>query len=271
MKKIACLLLICAAAGNAFAQCGTKNYTNEADYVACTSAYSAAPTNLDGTPSTADALSRYQWNMRSLLEGESYASLFSDAPNDVIVAVIGEWPGHQNHPDLVNVYLTGINTIEGGTVTSPSWDGLDPTRGNAHDQCAAGIIAAEHNSQGMAGVFHRAKILPIRSSWQGLPIAINAAVANGAKVIHIAGYAIHDYDSGGVSQSKNQMFLEQPGGMVRPAYSDSTYRNGLLPTMTANHELQHRPEHPGLHDSSQSGADGPDQHPGHYAGAGGHL
>lgn len=233
MVRILFGMLLFVSVLNAHGQsCGTKNYLNAVDYVACTSALSAAPTNLDGTPSTSDAFSRYQWNMRALLEGESYSSLFSDAPADVTVAVIGEWPGHMGHPDLVNTYLTGINTIEGGTVTSPTWDGQVPTVGNAHDQCAAGIIAAEHNSVGMAGVFHRARILPIRASWLGLPLAISSAVAAGAKVIHIAGYALQDEISG-VSQRRNQMFLEHPGGMVRPAYSDTTYRDSLLPTLNA--------------------------------------
>lgn len=179
------LALLSADAG----ACGQQNYTTSAEYISCVSpSYAPAMSAIDSTPSTADAYSRYQWAMRAVLEGEQYQSLFSDAPADVTVAVIDRWPGHANHPDLVNVYLTGINLIEGGTNTSGVWDGEMATSSNLHGQCAASIIAAEHNSFGMAGVFHRARILPIRSSLDTLASAILVAVANGAKVIHIAGY-----------------------------------------------------------------------------------
>ena len=184
---ITCLISL-AAMASAFA-CGTRTNPDPAQWTACVSPpYAPSTSLLDSTPSTADEYSRYQWPMRQVLEGESYNSLFSDAPRDVKVAVIDVYPGHQNHPDLVNVYEPGINMVEGGTNTNPPvWDGQLPTYSHAHGQCVASIIASEHNSIGTAGAFHRARIIPVRASRDTLAAAIDAAVAQGAEVIHIAG------------------------------------------------------------------------------------
>lgn len=223
MKKL--IILIALLASSAFAQtCGTVNYfSSEADYVACTSANPVKPI-VDGTPSTSDTHSRYQWNIRSLLENETYASQLSDAPNDVTVAVIDTYPGSQGHPDLTGVYLTGINLIEGGTNVNPgTWDGT--SYGNSHGQCAAGIIAAEHNSIGTAGVFHRARIMPIRSSFATLPDAIDQAVAAGAKVIHIAGYVI--------STPQSYFTFPEDASSYRPSFRTTAERDANLPILIA--------------------------------------
>jgi subtilisin family serine protease len=203
-------LPLCILASSAWAQsCSSRTYTTESGYVGCVGAtYSVTAGQLDGTATTADAYSRYQWAMRQLMDGETYDDLFSDAPNDVIVALIdSRGPGPEAsgiHNDLVGAYVmdgsnvSGWNFVDGNADTSFTWDTLSPTDGNGHGLCAASIIAGRHNSgpnSGMAGVFARAKILPIRTDLAHLAAAIDYAVSEGASVIHIAGF-VTSYTSG---------------------------------------------------------------------------
>lgn len=209
---------------------GSLNHGSKADYIENVSAsYSPSAGLIDGAPTTAAALSRYQWGMRQMLEGESYQSLFYDAPEDVVVAVVGHWPGHQGHPDLIDRYVAGFNLVEGGTNTSTTWDGNPATASTSHDQAVASIIAAEHNATGMSGVFHRARIMPIRASFQTLAQAINTAVSHGARVIHIAGYVTADYDEQFFS------FLDDlyPTYPLYPAFRSDANRLAKLPAMQA--------------------------------------
>lgn len=188
---LVCMVMPAQAAMN----CNTRSTADAAAFYNCVSAdYAPTAAQIDGMAETADAYARYQWAMRQILEGETYDTVLGDAPRDVKVAVIDDYVGLHNHPDLVNVYETGINTVEGGTNTDAPWDGLSPTSSNEHGQCVASIIASEHNSIGTAGVFGRARIIPIRASFRTLPAAIDAAVAAGAEVIHIAGMA-PEYDA----------------------------------------------------------------------------
>lgn len=172
--------------------CNTRSVPDAAGFEECISpAYVPTAAMIDGVAPTSDPLSRYQWNLRQILEGRPYLDVLGDAPRDVKVAVIDTYGGSMGHPDLVGVYETGINVVEGGTNTNPPvWDGLSGTSSNQHGQCVASIIAAQHNGAGLAGVFHRARIIPVRASWQTLDVAIDAAVAAGAEVIHIAGYSV---------------------------------------------------------------------------------
>lgn len=193
MKSIISIaaFILMALPASAAMTCNTRSSPDAAVYTNCVSAdYVVTNAQVDSTASTADAYSRYQWPMRQILEGETYASVLGDAPRDVKVAVIDVYPGSQGHPDLAGVYETGINTVEGGTNTNPPvWDGIVPTSSNAHGQCAASVIAAQHNSIGTAGVFARARIIPVRASLATIDEAIDLAVAQGAEVIHIAGMA----------------------------------------------------------------------------------
>ena len=183
--------------GQANALSCSRSYPSAANFAACISpTYNPAMSLIDNTPMTGDYYARFQWNMRQILENTPYNDLFSDAPRDVIVAVIDTYPGSKGHPDLVDSYLTGINLVEGGTNADAPTNETNPM-GNAHGQCVASIIASKHNTIGTAGVFHRAKILPIRASVGTLAAAIDAAVDAGAEVIHIAGfhttYSMEDY------------------------------------------------------------------------------
>lgn len=200
------IFICCFAAQAAFAAypCNTRSLSDVTAYYECVSpTYAPSVSLLDGAASTGDAYSRYQWGMRQILEGEPYLNVLSDAPRDVKVAVIDSYVGHHGHPDLVDVFEQGINTVEGGTNTEAVWDGLPGTGSNEHGQCVASIIAAKHNTTGVAGVFHRARIIPVRASLRTIAQAIDAAVAAGAEVIHIAGM-----------QGENDAFWPAPN----PAY-----------------------------------------------------
>lgn len=207
---------------------GSRNWPDATSYLSGVeiTPYSVPLALMDGAAPTPNAYSRYQWALRQLLEGENYSSLFSDAPRDVKVAVIDEWPGHNGHPDLVNKYETGINTIEGGTNTTTVWDGT--AGGNLHGQTVASIIAAEHKSTGMAGAFHRARIIPVRASLDSLPCAILSAAAAGAEVISIAGYA-----TGGEFDRGFYPFPDSYEPLYYPSLFDEPARAYYVPKMLA--------------------------------------
>ena len=107
--------------------------------------------------------------------------------SDVIIAVLDEGVT-SNHPDLPNtrqVRLNGSNFAD-GSVNDPS-----PTGDHNHGNACAGVIAASHNSEGVAGTAPNCKIMPVRifdsdgygiSSTQ-LAAAITFAKNNSAYII----------------------------------------------------------------------------------------
>jgi subtilisin family serine protease len=107
--------------------------------------------------------------------------------SDIIIAVLDEGVT-SNHPDLPNtrqVRLSGSNFAD-GSPNDPS-----PTGDNNHGNSCAGVIAASHNSEGIAGIAPNCKIMPIRifDSYGGgisstdLANAITFAKNNGAHII----------------------------------------------------------------------------------------
>jgi subtilisin family serine protease len=107
--------------------------------------------------------------------------------SDAVIAVLDEGVT-SNHPDLPNtrqVRLNGSNFAD-GDVNDPS-----PTGDHNHGNSCAGVIAASHNSEGVAGIAPNCKIMPVRifdsdgygiSSTQ-LAAAITFAKNNGAYII----------------------------------------------------------------------------------------
>lgn len=63
--------------------------------------YFISDEKLIGKPLTNDPLSKYQWNLRMILDGIKYAEISNNAPTDVIVAVI-DHSVNVDHPDLIN-------------------------------------------------------------------------------------------------------------------------------------------------------------------------
>ena len=107
--------------------------------------------------------------------------------SDVVIAVLdaGVTSGHPDLPDTRQVRLNGSNFAD-GNVNDPS-----PTGDHDHGNSCAGVIAASHNSEGVAGIAPNCKIMPVRifdsdgygiSSTQ-LAAAITFAKNNGAYII----------------------------------------------------------------------------------------
>ncbi len=106
---------------------------------------------------------------------------------NITIAVIDEGISG-NHPDLPNtrqLRLNGSNfeSLNGLSVNDPS-----PLTYHAHGNACAGIIAASHNSEGVAGIAPECKIMPITFPYiSGFAFrfanAINFAVTNGAQII----------------------------------------------------------------------------------------
>lgn len=131
-------------------------------------------------PLTTDEYSHLQWGLRRMLDGQSYDATFGDAPRDVTVAVIERSIGEAGHPDLVGTFLPGWDFADDDS------DPYDPSNPNMHGQCVASMLAAPHNGIGLAGAFHRARVLPIRADFWSLHEAIEYASEN-ADVIQLSG------------------------------------------------------------------------------------
>jgi subtilisin family serine protease len=107
--------------------------------------------------------------------------------SDIIIAVLDQGLT-SNHPDLPNtrqIRLAGSNFGD-GSANDPS-----PTGNDNHGNACAGVIAASHNSEGIAGIAPNCKIMPVRifnSNGTGLSAtsladAITFAKDNGAHII----------------------------------------------------------------------------------------
>jgi subtilisin family serine protease len=104
--------------------------------------------------------------------------------SNIIVAVLDEGVT-SNHPDLPNtrqVRLPGSNFATGSS-NDPS-----PSGNDNHGNSCAGVIAASHNSEGIAGIAPNCKIMPIRIPFGSYPAqiyadAITFAKDNGADVL----------------------------------------------------------------------------------------
>lgn len=118
--------------------------------------------------------------------------------SNIIVAVLdlGVTANHPDLPDSNQVRLNGSNfatPYDGtGDPNNPS-PSVDTANGwKAHGDACAGIIAAQHNNQGVAGIAPKCKIMPIK-----LPLnktvprvvfanAVDFANLNGAKIINMS-------------------------------------------------------------------------------------
>ena len=104
--------------------------------------------------------------------------------NNIVIAVIDKGIS-PNHPDLPNtrqVRLAGSN-FASGSANDPS-----PEDDDNHGNACAGIIAASHGNEGIAGIAPNCKIMPIRVPFGSYPSyiyadAIKFAKNNGADII----------------------------------------------------------------------------------------
>ena len=98
--------------------------------------------------------------------------------SDIIVAVLDEGVT-SNHPDLPNnrqVRLNGSNFAATPPDNDPS-----PVGNNNHGNSCAGVIAASHNNEGVAGIAPNSKIMPIRIPFGNYPSSIYADAIRFAK------------------------------------------------------------------------------------------
>jgi len=89
-----------------------------------------------------------------------------------------------DHPDLVGNLLPGINFVKPGT---------PPNDDNQHGTHVAGIICAENNDIGMAGVAPKSKIIPVKvldekgsGDLNNVALGIRWATDNGADIISMS-------------------------------------------------------------------------------------
>ncbi len=106
----------------------------------------------------------------------------------IVIAVIDEGVT-DNHPDLPSsrqLRLPNSNLsalYDGSSINDPS-----PFEDDNHGNACAGIIAASHNNEGIAGIAPNCVIMPIRvtfgySSLDDFVSALNFAIINGADII----------------------------------------------------------------------------------------
>ncbi len=108
--------------------------------------------------------------------------------SSIKVAVIDEGVTN-NHPDIPSVKQI---RLQGSNFAAP-YDGTDsddpsPVSDDNHGNACSGIICAEHNNEGIAGIAPNCKIMPIRIPYGYIPAtvyadAIDFAVNNGADII----------------------------------------------------------------------------------------
>ena len=106
---------------------------------------------------------------------------------DIVVAVIDEGVS-SNHPDLPNTRQVRLNGSD--FTVSPPGNNPSPAGNDNHGNACAGIIAASHNNEGIAGIAPNCKIMPIRVPFNvnydpssRFAAAIRFAVDKGADVI----------------------------------------------------------------------------------------
>ena len=103
---------------------------------------------------------------------------------EVVVAVIDTGVA-QNHPDFAGASFTaGWDFVNGDS---------DPSDDNGHGTAAAGVIAAQHNSSGTAGLCPACTIMPLKAmgatgtgSHSGIAAAVDYAVDHGADIINLS-------------------------------------------------------------------------------------
>jgi subtilisin family serine protease len=109
----------------------------------------------------------------------------TEGSSNIVISVIDEGVSF-NHFDLPNssqIRLCGSNF----TVMPPG-DDPSPVGDNNHGNACAGVIAASHNNEGIAGIAPNCKIMPVRISYGYYPAsfyadAITFAKINGADII----------------------------------------------------------------------------------------
>ena len=161
--------------------------------------------------------------------------------SDIVIAVLDEGVT-SNHPDLPNtrqVRLNGSNFA-----TTPPGNDPSPIGNDNHGNACAGIVAASHNSEGIAGIASNCKIMPVRL-YDG-PIlqtslirdadAIRFATDKGADVISCSwGYP-----------SNNPNFSPDIVSAIQYATNNGRNRKGCVVVFSAGNTANHAGNNPGF-------------------------
>lgn len=129
-----------------------------------------------------DPLYGLQWGTVSTDVPQVWDATRGDA--GVVVAVIDTGVA-QNHPDFAGAGFTaGWDFVNGDA---------DPSDDNGHGTAAAGVIAAQHNGTGTAGICPDCTIMPLKAmgsagtgSHSAIAAAIDYAVSHGADIINLS-------------------------------------------------------------------------------------
>jgi subtilisin family serine protease len=130
----------------------------------------------------ADPFYSQQWGMRRVQVPGVWD--LTTGSNDVTIAVI-DTGVNPAHPDLSGVtYVAGYDFVNGDST---------PDDDHGHGTAATGVISAQHNSIGTAGVCPRCRIMPLKSmdadgtgSHNAIASAIHHAVDHGADIINLS-------------------------------------------------------------------------------------
>ncbi|MFG1920469.1 type VII secretion-associated serine protease mycosin [Cryptosporangium sp. NPDC048952] len=133
-------------------------------------------------PAAADTVRDQQWQLSFL---DARAAWQYSTGNGVTVAVVDSGVD-ATHPDLIGQVLPGTDFVDGST------DGRTDVVG--HGTAVAAFIAGLNDANGVVGIAHRAKILPIRvldprneyDSAATIAKAVRWAVDRGADVINLS-------------------------------------------------------------------------------------
>ncbi len=171
---------------------------------------------------------------------------------DIKIAVIDTGVDY-NHVDLKNNIMINTDEIAGNGIDDDNNGYIDdvygynfaantnnPMDGHGHGTHCAGVIGAEHNSIGIAGVMAHVKILPVKflsdsgsGTLEGALKSIDYSISRG---VHIMS---NSWGGGPRSEALFEVIqkAEQAGILFVAAAGNSRANNDTTPTFPANYEI----------------------------------
>jgi len=185
-----------------------------------------------------DPLYSQQWNLdstshHSVRARAGWNSLQHGPGQNVVVAVIDQGCD-LSHPDLAGAFSTPSGaSFDYSTPSGHVMDGGTASATETHGTQVAGIIAARHNSIGIAGLAGQCRIMPLKIvNWQPSEVgdAIDYAANNGAKVINMSFGGSHstgDYlNVSEVNEAINDAFAGNNAANNKVVLCAATHNNG---------------------------------------------
>lgn len=176
----------------------------------------------------------------------------SKGSNDIKIAVIDTGVDY-NHEDLKNNIMINTEEISGNGIDDDGNGYIDdvygynfasnnnnPMDGHGHGTHCAGVIGAEHNSIGIAGVMANVKILPVKflsdsgsGTLEGALKSIDYAITRGVNIMS------NSWGGGPRSEALFEVIqkAEQAGILFIAAAGNSRANNDTTATYPANYEI----------------------------------